>query len=55
LNTYRAVPLDSGQWAIAWSVGGIVHGLTLGTFDTHGEALFHVYELARMELREAGE
>jgi hypothetical protein len=42
MNTCRAVPLESGQLAVEWSVGGIVHDLTFGTFDTHGKAVFHV-------------
>jgi hypothetical protein len=53
MNTYCAVPLESGRWAVEWSVDGIVHGLTFGTFDLKVEALFHAYELARMEWREA--
>jgi hypothetical protein len=33
MNTYCAVPLESGRWAVEWSVDGIVQGLTFGTFD----------------------
>jgi hypothetical protein len=54
VNTYRAVPLASGRWAIAWSTKGQNQGLLFGTFETEVEALFRVYEFARIELLEAG-
>ena len=53
MNTYQPVRLDDGRWAVEWSANGEVLGLTFGTFDTEPEAAFHVYELARMEMREA--
>jgi hypothetical protein len=50
LNTYRAVSVGTGRWAVEWSRDGTVIGRVFGSFDTEAEALFSVYELARMEL-----
>ncbi len=51
LNTYRAVSIASGRWAVEWFLGDASMGLVVGTFDYEPEALFAVYTLARMEAR----
>ena len=40
MNTYRAVHLETGRWAVEWSVGGAVLANTCGTFDTEADAAF---------------
>ena len=49
MNTYRAVHLETGRWAVEWSVGGTVLANTSGTFDTEADAAFAAYALARDE------
>ncbi len=53
LNTYRAVSAGLGRWVVECSRDGAVIGRLFGSFDTEAEALFSVYELARMECTEA--
>ncbi len=43
LNTYRAVSIASGRWAVEWFLGDASMGLVVGTFDYEPEALFAVY------------
>jgi hypothetical protein len=53
MNTYRAVQLESGRWAVEWSADGKRQGFTLGSCTSEAEACFLAYEFARMEMKEA--
>jgi hypothetical protein len=53
MNTYRAVHLESGRWAVEWSVDGVALANTVGIFYNEAEATFAAYELVRMEWVEA--
>ena len=53
MNTYRAVQVESGRWAVQWLVDGKPHGFTLGSCADEAEACFMAYEFARMEMKEA--
>jgi hypothetical protein len=49
MNTYRAIPTESGHWVVGWWINGIWRGPVWGAFDTEAEAAFYAYSLARME------
>lgn len=52
MNTYRAIRVESGHWAIEWWVKGVRKSLVWGWFATEGEALFAACDLATMEFQE---
>jgi hypothetical protein len=53
MNTYRAVRLETGRWAVEWTADGAVVGCVPGTFDTEVEAYVAAFNLTRLEWAEA--
>jgi hypothetical protein len=55
MNSYRAIKVETGQWALEWEAEGVRQDLNLGSFATETEALIAAYECARMEYHERGD
>ena len=52
VNTYRAVEIrvpGASTWSIEWSKNGIARGHVCEGFATEAEALYWVFQLARIE------
>lgn len=52
MNTYHAVQLDTGRWAVEWFAEGKSQGFLPGTYTSEAEAAFAAYELARREMKD---
>jgi hypothetical protein len=52
VNTYQAIELDSGLWAIERFVDGESHGFTLGRYEDKAAAIHFAKVYARMEVLE---
>ena len=49
MNTYRAIAIEPGVWAIERLVDGVAVGLLTRRYEDESEAAYAVYELARQE------
>jgi hypothetical protein len=53
MNTYRAVQLHTGRWAVQRLAAGIADGVEPGTYATEAEANLSVHDLSYAEFRRA--
>jgi hypothetical protein len=52
MNTYRAVQLDSGRWAVERLTDGKPNGFAVGACTDETEANILAYEFSKAEMKE---